>query len=39
VKKGDTILFGKYNGTEVKVDGNEYLMMKEDDVLAVLDKN
>lgn len=39
VKKGDTILFGKYNGTEVKVDGSEYLMMKEDDVLAVLDKN
>lgn len=39
VKKGETILFGKYNGTEVKVDGNEYLMMKEDDVLAVLDKN
>lgn len=38
VKKGDTILFGKYNGTEVKVDGNDYLVLKEDDVLAVLEK-
>jgi chaperonin GroES len=37
VKKGDTILFGKYSGTEVKVDGNEYLIMKEDDVLAIVE--
>ena len=37
VKKGDRILFGKYAGTEVKVDGNEYLIMKEDDVLAILE--
>ena len=36
VKKGDTILFGKYSGTEVKVDGDEYLIMKEDDVLAIV---
>jgi len=36
VKKGDTILFGKYAGTEVKVDGDEYLIMKEDDVLAIV---
>jgi len=36
VKAGDRILFGKYAGTEVKVDGEEYLIMKEDDVLAIL---
>jgi len=36
VKKGDTILFGKYSGTEVKIDGDEYLIMKEDDVLAIV---
>jgi chaperonin GroES len=35
VKEGDTILFGKYSGTEVKIDGEEYLIMREDDVLAV----
>jgi chaperonin GroES len=35
VKEGDTILFGKYSGTEVKVDGEEYLILREDDVLAV----
>jgi chaperonin GroES len=38
VKKGDRILFAKYGGTEVKLDGEEYLMMKEDDVLAVIEK-
>jgi chaperonin GroES len=38
VKKGDEILFGKYAGTEVKIDGNEYLILREDDVLAVLKK-
>ena len=35
VKAGDTILFGKYSGQEVKLDGIEYLIMTEDDVLAV----
>jgi len=38
VKVGDRVLFGKYSGTEIKVDGNEYLMMREDDVLAVIEK-
>ena len=38
VKTGDRILFAKYAGTEVKMDGQEYLMMKEDDVLAVIEK-
>ena len=36
VKVGDKVLFGKYSGTEVKIEGNEYLMMREDDVLGVL---
>jgi chaperonin GroES len=36
VKKGDRILFGKYAGTEVKIDGEEHLMMREDDVLAII---
>ena len=38
IKKGDSILFGKYSGTEVTVDGQEYLIMREDDVLGVIDK-
>jgi chaperonin GroES len=38
VKVGDSILFGKYAGTEVKVEGDEFLMMREDDVLAVIEK-
>lgn len=37
VKVGDVVLFGKYAGTEIKVDGEEYLMMREDDILAVVD--
>jgi chaperonin GroES len=37
IKKGDRILFGKYSGTEVKVEGEEYLIMREDDVLGVID--
>ena len=37
VKEGDTILFGKYSGQEIKLDGNEYLIMREDEVLAVLE--
>ena len=36
VKKGDKILFGKYAGTDVKLDGEEYLIMKESDILGVL---
>ena len=36
VAKGDKVLFSKYAGTEVKVDGGEYLIMKEDDILGVL---
>ena len=35
VKDGDTILFGKYSGQEIKLDGIEYLIMKEEDVLAI----
>ena len=37
VKAGDTILFGKYSGQEIKLDGEEYLIMREDEVLAVVD--
>jgi len=37
VKAGDTILFGKYSGQEIKLDGMEYLIMKEDEVLAALE--
>ena len=36
VKKGDKVLFGKYSGTEVKIEGTEYLIMREDDVLAIV---
>ncbi|MBT8332207.1 MAG: co-chaperone GroES [Deltaproteobacteria bacterium] len=35
-KKGDRILFGKYSGTEVKMEGEEYLIMREDDVLGII---
>ena len=37
LKVGDKVLFGKYSGTEVKLDGEELLVMKEDDVMAVLE--
>ncbi len=37
VKKGDRILFGKYSGTEVKIEGDEYLILREDDVLGIID--
>jgi chaperonin GroES len=37
VKKGDRILFGKYSGTEVKIEGEEYLIMREEDVLGIID--
>jgi chaperonin GroES len=36
VKEGDRILFGKYSGNEIKLDGTEYLIMKEEDVLGIL---
>jgi chaperonin GroES len=37
IKAGDRILFGKYAGTEVKIEGEEFLIMREDDVLGVID--
>jgi len=37
VKTGDKVLFGKYSGTEVKVDGDELLVMREDDIMAVIE--
>ncbi len=37
VKAGDTILFGKYSGSEIKIEGSEYLIMKEDDVLGLVE--
>ena len=37
VKKGDKVLFGKYAGTEIKMDGEEYLIMREDDILGVIE--
>ena len=37
VKVGDTVLFGKYAGTDVKLEGKEYLMMREDDILGVVE--
>ena len=37
IKAGDTVLFGKYSGTEVKVEGEELLVMKEDDIMAVVE--
>ena len=36
-KDGDTILFGKYSGQEIKIDGEEYLILREDEVLAIID--
>lgn len=36
VKDGDRVLFGKYSGTEIKIEGEEYLMMREEDLLAVI---
>lgn len=36
VKKGDTILYGKYSGTEITLDGEEYLIMRESDILGIL---
>ena len=36
VKKGDKVLFGKYSGTEITIDGKEYLILKEEDILAIM---
>ena len=36
VKKGDKVLYGKYSGTEVTIDGNEYLILRESDILAII---
>lgn len=36
VKVGDTVLYGKYSGTEISIDGNNYLMMKESDIYAII---
>lgn len=38
VKAGDRILFGKWSGTEIKIDGNEFLIMKESDILGIVEK-
>jgi len=38
VKAGDTILFGKYSGSEVKLNGEDHLILREEDILAILDK-
>ena len=38
VKKGDRVLFGKYSGTEVKIEGEEHLILREDDILGVVVK-
>jgi len=38
VKDGDTILFGKYSGQDIKIDGEEYLILREDEVLAIIDR-
>jgi chaperonin GroES len=38
VKAGDRILFGKYSGTEVKIEGEEHLILREDDILGVIEK-
>ena len=38
VKAGDTILFGKYAGQEIKIDGSEYLIIREEEVLGVVEK-
>jgi chaperonin GroES len=37
VKKGDRILFGKYAGTDIKIDGEEHLIMREDDIIAIVE--
>jgi chaperonin GroES len=39
VKKGDRVLIGKYSGTDVKIDGSEYIILREDDVLGILSQS
>jgi len=38
VKKGDRVLFGKYSGSEIKIDGEEFLIMREDEILGILER-
>mgnify|MGYP000892281617 CR=1 FL=1 len=38
VKKGDRVLYGKYSGTEIKLDGQDYMILREDDILAIINK-
>jgi chaperonin GroES len=38
LKKGDEVFYGKYSGTEIKIDGEEYVLIKESDVLAIIEK-
>jgi chaperonin GroES len=38
IKEGETVLFGKYAGTEIKIDGTEHLILREDDVLGIVEK-
>ena len=38
VKEGDRVLFGKYSGSEIKIDGEEYLIMREDEILGVIER-
>ena len=38
VKKGDMVLFGKYSGTEIKLDGEEHLIMREDEIIGIIEK-
>ncbi|MGB7200807.1 MAG: co-chaperone GroES [Pyrinomonadaceae bacterium] len=38
VKKGDRVLFGKYSGSEIKLDGEEYIIMREDEILGVINR-
>src|SRR2546422_3985990 len=39
VRAGDRVLFGKYSGNEIKLDGDEFLILREDEILAILEKN
>jgi len=38
VKEGDRVLFGKYSGTDIKIEGEEHLILREDDILAVIER-
>ena len=38
VKKGDRVLFGKYSGSEIKLDGEEYIIMREDEILGIIER-